>query len=152
MDRLPHHPGRRPRGREPVASFTVPGLVSARVLDADLASPLWLTLDGNVPLFVAGSPALAAGSPGAPRAFLETFLDLLPPTVTRLDLDGPRETLSWLGDVAPPPQRLAPPETTFLVAGELGRDEEAGMSGPATPNALHALLARRSRSTTGGDA
>ncbi len=190
MDRLPHRPGRRPHGREPAASFTVPGLVSTRVLDADLAALLWLMLDGNVPLVVAESPAVirafrspdAAPEPiddereasDAARAVLDAFLDLLPPAVTRLDLDGADETFSWLGDVAAlggaalghdlepvaspgggrvgsagdgvtmpslalPPQRLAPPETTFLVAGEIGPDDHADMSGPRARLLLRAL-------------
>ncbi|HXQ96201.1 MAG TPA: hypothetical protein VN800_04700 [Candidatus Acidoferrales bacterium] len=162
MDRLPPGPGRwRPSG-VPAASLTVPALIASRVLDAELGALLWITVEANVPLIVA-----AADEAAPARPMLDAFLDFLPPVVERIDLEGPRETFAWLGDaaalgwtgddehlpaagdvgtgpqrrpgIALPPRRMAPPETTYLVAGDVASDLGAGMSGPPLRLLVRAL-------------
>ncbi len=162
MDRLPPGPGRwRPSG-VPAASLTVPALIASRVLDAELGALLWITVEANVPLIVA-----AADEAAPARPVLDAFLDFLPPVVERIDLEGPRETFAWLGDaaalgwtgddeqlpaagdvatwpqrrpgIALPPRRMAPPETTYLVAGDIASDRGAGMSGPPLRLLVRAL-------------
>ncbi|MGC8634597.1 MAG: hypothetical protein ACP5VP_08030 [Candidatus Limnocylindrales bacterium] len=158
MDRSPREPGRQ-LARTPLAPVTVLELVALHVLDADLAALLWILLDAHLPLLVAFPTELQA-PPEAPRAILAALLDLLPPDVRRLDLDGAEETFDWLGDAAAlgwepareaadqppgsqagsdgaagaarlalPPRRWAPPEMTYLVAGEIGAGPPADMWG-----------------------
>ena len=162
MDRLPQDPGRWSPAREPSASITVPSLVAARVLDPELAALLWITEEANLPLVVAGTH-----SPAFARAVLDAFLDLLPPLTGRVELQGDRETFDWLADpdslgwepegtapadsgtaaagpgprprLALPPRRSAPPETTCLVAGEIGADAPAAISGTRTRVLIRAL-------------
>ncbi len=164
MDRLPQDPGRWSPALEPPASITVPALVAARALDAELAALLWITVEANLPLIVAGT-----GRPAFARAVLDAFLDLVPPATRRLELQGDRETFDWLADaaalgwepagsepagaganavaggpgrgpgLAPPPRRPAPPETTFLVAGDLGAETPAGISGMRARVLIRAL-------------
>ncbi len=160
MDRLPQGPGRWSPAREPSASITVPSLVAARVLDPELAALLWITIEANLPLVVADThvPTFAC-------AVLDAFLDLLPPPTGRVELQGDRETFDWLADaealgwepegtghtgsgmaaggpgprLALPPRRPAPPETTCLVAGEIGADAPAAISGTRTRVLIRSL-------------
>ena len=162
MDRLPQDPGRWSPAREPSAWITVPSLVAARVLDAELAALLWITVEANLPLVVAGTD-----SPTFARAVLDAFLELLPPRTGRIDLQGDRETFDWLADatalgwppeggehsgagpaaaapgrgagLALPSRRPAPPETTCLVAGEIGTEPPAGISGTRARVLIRAL-------------
>ncbi len=172
MDRLPQDPGRWSPALEPPASITVPSLVAAHVLDAELAALLWITVEANLPLIVAG-----VDRPAFARAVLDAFLDLLPPLTGRVELQGDRETFDWLADAAAlgwepeggeragsepagsdtaaagaaaggagrsrglalPPRRPAPPETTFLVAGDLGAETAAGISGTRARVLIRAL-------------
>ena len=162
MDRLPQGPGRWSPAREPSASITVPSLVAARVLDPELAALLWITVEANLPLVVAGTD-----SPAFARAVLDAFLDLLPAVTGRVELQGERETFDWLADaealgwepegtghagsgmaaggpgpvprLALPPRRAAPPETTCLVAGEIGADAAAAISGTRLRVLIRAL-------------
>ena len=162
MDRLPQGPGRWSPAREPSASITVPSLVAARVLDPELAALLWITVEANLPLVVAGTD-----SPAFARAVLDAFLDLLPAVTGRVELQGERETFDWLADaealgwepegtghagsgmaaggpgpvprLALPPRRPAPPETTCLVAGEIGADAAAAISGTRLRVLIRAL-------------
>ncbi len=161
MNPLAQDPGRWSPARVPPAVLTVPGLVASRVLDAELAALLWITVEANVPLIV------AAGSDDAPaRAVLAAFLDLLPPAVERVELQGPHETFDWLGDaaalgwtgdddeptvgpagdrpsrgtgIALPPRRMVPPETSYLVAGELGSGPGADIGGSRARLLIRAL-------------
>jgi hypothetical protein len=148
---LAQGPGRWSRARVPPAALTVPRLVASRVLDAELAALLWITVEANVPLIVAGAQDAAPA-----RGVLGAFLDLLPPTVERVELQGPHETFDWLGDaaalgwtgdddepsiapadgptsrgtgIALPPRRMVPPETSYLVAGEVGAGPGADIGG-----------------------
>jgi hypothetical protein len=158
---LAQGPGRWSRARVPPAALTVPGLVASRVLDAELAALLWITVEANVPLIV------AAGEDEAPApGVLGAFLDLLPPTVERVELQGRRETFDWLGDaaalgwtgdddeppvgpagggpsrgtgIALPPRRMVPPETSYLVAGELGSGPSADIGGSRARLLIRAL-------------
>ncbi len=146
MDRPPQDAGRWPPEREPSPAVTVPGLVAQHVLDAELAALLWIMVEGNVPLV-----AVAAEPDDAPRTLLEAFLDLLPPVAQRLDLRGAGETFDWLGDAAAlgwevpepalalPAARPAPPETTYLVAGEPAADDPGALSGIAVRTLVRAL-------------
>jgi hypothetical protein len=158
---LAQGPGRWSRARVPPAALTVPGLVASRVFDAELAALLWITVEANVPLVVA-----AAQDEAPARAVLDAFLDLLPPTVERVELQGPRETFDWLGDaaalgwtgdddeasigqadgqtsrgtgIALPPRRMVPPETSYLVAGELGAGPAADIGGSRARLLIRAL-------------
>jgi hypothetical protein len=162
VDRSLQDPGRWPAGRAPAAAPTVAALVAARMLDADLAALLWLMVEANVPLIV------ASADPGSPAgAVLDAFLDLLPPLTARLVLQGEHETFDWLGDAAAlgwdgaaeepssqrpsaggpppvarlalPPRRTAPPETTYLVAGEIGAAPPADIYGPRARVLIRAL-------------
>ena len=161
MNPLAQGPGRWSRARVPPAALTVPGLVASRVLDAELAALLWITVEANVPLIV------AAGEDEAPApGVLGAFLDLLPPTVERVELQGRRETFDWLGDaaalgwtgdddeppdgaagggpsrgtgIALPPRRMVPPETSYLVAGELGSGPGADIGGSRARLLIRAL-------------
>lgn len=162
MDRSLQDPGRWPAGRAPAAAPTVAALVAARMLDAELAALLWLMVEANVPLIA------AAADPGSPaEAVLEAFLDLLPPVTARLVLQGEHEAFDWLGDAAAlgwegadegpssqrssasgpppvarlalPPRRTAPPETTYLVAGEIGAAAPADIYGPRARVLIRAL-------------
>lgn len=162
MDRLPQGTGRWRPSRAPAASLTVPGLVASRVLDAELGALLWITVEANVPLII------AAAEDAAPmRAMLEAFLAFLPPVVERIELQGSRETFDWLGDaaalgwfgddeplaspgeadpatprrsaIALPPRKMAPPETTYLVADDIGSDPGAGLFGPRLRLVVRAL-------------
>jgi hypothetical protein len=142
-----------------LAPVTVLELVALHVLDADLAALLWLLLDAHLPLLVAFPTDLEPPAE-TPRAILAALLDLLPPDVHRVDLNGGEETFDWLGDAAAlgwetgseaadrssdpgsptrtaaggaslalPPRRWAPPEMTFLVAGEIGASPPADIWG-----------------------
>ena len=161
MNPLAQGPGRWSRARVPPAALTVPGLVASRVLDAELAALLWITVEANVPLIV------AAGEDEAPsRGVMGAFLDLLPATVERVELQGPHETFDWLGDaaalgwtgdddepsvgqtggrpshgtgIALPPRRMVPPETSYLVAGELGSGPGADIAGSRARLLIRAL-------------
>ncbi len=161
MNPLAQGPGRWFPGRVPPAAFTVPGLVASRVLDAELAALLWITVEANVPLIVAAEEGEAPA-----RDVLAAFLDLLPPGVERVELQGPQETFDWLGDaaalgwtgddeepvagqagggpsrgtgIALPPRRMVPPETSYLVAGELGDAPGADIGGSRARLLIRAL-------------
>ena len=57
----------------PAQAPTLPGLVAARLLDAQLAGLVWVLLEGGVPLLVAGSDAAAETS------LLDALVAALPP-------------------------------------------------------------------------
>jgi len=148
-------PARRPSARP--ASLTA--FVAARTLDAELAALVWLTVDAHLPLLVA-----RPDEPSCAAELLGAFLDLLPRSATRLQLRGDDESFDWIGDAAAlgwpgpepagaadgfrlqiaralalPPRRIAPPETTFLLAGEIGPSPPADTHGARARVTVRAL-------------
>lgn len=102
---------------------SVVDLIRAGTLDARLAATIWMLVEARVPLLV------AAAEQGAGKStLLDALLDLLAPTVVRVDLDGAAETFDWLpqaselgwpGTAHPGDGRPIRPDSTTLVAAEL---------------------------------
>lgn len=107
-------------------------LIRAGTLDAELASLLWLLVEGRVPLLVAAGPRLAGKT-----TLLEALLAFLPPTAAVHHLAGFEEEFGWLPDAArlgwrrereaglgdarhdAAPQPILSPASGYLVADEL---------------------------------
>ncbi len=66
-------------------------LISAGVVDAELAGLAWILVEARLPLIVAGS-AQGAGK----TTLLESLLDFLPQETRRVDLSGVDENFEWL--------------------------------------------------------
>lgn len=127
-------------GYAPGMSRTLPDLIRARVLDAELAATLWLLVEGRVPVLVAADEPHSDAS-----VLMHALLDLLPADVRTHTIAGVDETFDWLpqagelgwdGQSDPPTPGEAPlirAATTVLVAADvLG----------AAPSAEHGAVAR----------
>ncbi len=81
-----------PSAGPPSPGRTLPSLIRAGILDAELAALAWMALDGRVPLLVAAAPLRASdrtdpGTVADPAAELAgAFAPLLPSTVGRASL------------------------------------------------------------------
>lgn len=161
MGTFPQDHGTVPPARRNSAEATsLVGFVAACTLDAELGALVWLMADAHVPLVV------ACAEPAGPAAdLLGSFVNLLGPGTIRLELRGEAETFDWIGDAASlgwpgdepvpgptsgfelhlaralalPPRRVAPPETTFLLAGELGAQRPATTWGARARTTVRAL-------------
>jgi len=105
------------------APSPVVGLVRAGTLDADLAALLSLTVEGGIPLIVAG--AVARGR----EAVRDGLLALVPPGAVTVRLAGSGESFAWM------------PE-----AGELGWRS----AGPPMPSARGAVMVAELHDGPGG--
>jgi hypothetical protein len=109
--------GARRGAHAPDESLSVVALIRTGTLDADLASLLWLLLEGRVPLVVASVPRLAGKT-----TVLEALLAFLPPTAAVRRLEGFDEDFGWLPDAARLGWRR---EAAGAVAGAAVRQEDA---------------------------
>ncbi|MEX1173942.1 MAG: hypothetical protein WEG56_15210, partial [Chloroflexota bacterium] len=112
---------------------TLPDLLRAGTLDAELAATLWLLVGGRVPVIIA-SP-----EPGpAVAGLMVALLDFLPAGVRTVELTGEDESFDWLPQASElgwerrpgssRPRRGGPlvrPGSTVLVAPDLAGDPAA---------------------------
>jgi hypothetical protein len=111
----------------PPHPLTVPELIAAGSLDAELAALLWLWLEARQPLLVAAGPPLAGKS-----TTLAALFDFLPAGTRRVFVRGVGETFDWLPDaselgwrtdghpVAPAPAiAAADPRQAYILVNEL---------------------------------
>jgi hypothetical protein len=118
---------------------TIVDVLRDGILDSESAGLLWLLADGGVPIVVAGDDA-RSGVVGA-------ILDLVPATRRQLVLAGPTEDFKWLAGAEglgwvrtdPADPEPADPGTTTLLAGELGLDPPADLTGDRARLAIRAL-------------
>ncbi len=110
----------------PPARRSIVELITAGTLDPGLAATLWSLVEARVPLLV-----VAAATGDGKSTLLRALLDLLPPEVVRVELDGSVETFDWLPQASelgwPGKARARAgvpvrPDTTVLVADELSPD------------------------------
>lgn len=74
------------------ATASLAALLHDGVLDAELAALVWLTLEGGIPIVVAGEP-------GTGRAALrDALLGLLPAGARTVVLAGEAETFAWMAE------------------------------------------------------
>ena len=88
--------------RTPLGDWTAPGAAPSRsvgqliadgTLDTELASVVWLLVEGHVPLIVGAGPRLVGKT-----TLLHALLDFLPPDIGTRQIRGRREDFSWLPD------------------------------------------------------
>ena len=118
-------------------------LISAGVVDSELAALAWVLIEARLPLIVAG---LAQGA--GKTTLFEALLDFLPSTVRRIELAGFDEDFAWLPEAAAlgwpasaEPERAAIPVTpasAYLVAAELSAHLPLYTWGPAARTLVRA--------------
>ncbi len=118
-------------------------LIRAGTIDAELAATIWLLVEANVPLLVAGE-----GQGTGKTTLLRALLDFVPPETRVVELAGASETFDWLPQASElgwpgastPALKAAPvkPDTALLFAPELSDHLPAYTWGPAARLAVRA--------------
>jgi hypothetical protein len=117
-----------PTRQTPAPPTAIVRLVRAALLDAELAALLSMTVEGGIPLVVAG-PSMADG-----QQVRDAMLSLLPESVPLVRLAGDDETFAWM------------PE-----AGELGW-HSTGPAAPGSPGAAMVVRLDDAPGATWGEA
>lgn len=135
-----------PPARDLAVPPTIADLLASGTVDAELAGLLWLLLDGGVPLTVAGAATDDTGR-AERSAILDGLLDLVPSSRREIRLAGPTEDFAWLSTAeafgwrrsAPAASPPADPQTSIILAGELGGMPPADTVGDAARLVVRAL-------------
>jgi len=128
-------------------STALVGLVRDGVLDAELAALLWLTVEGGIPVVVAG----VAGEDR--RAVRDALLTLAPDTAPVVHLAGTAEDFAWMpqaGELGWQSTGLAEPGKPGAVMVAELEPGDAGTWGEAAHLAIRALTAGYSLVATAG--
>ncbi len=122
---------------------SIVGLIGEGTLDGELASQLWLLIEGRVPIIVASDD-----DPTEASMVLTALLDFLPPTVSVVELAGSTESFSWLPqaselgwpgtvDLKADADPVRPDRTVLLAAGLADRGKRS-TPGPVARIAVRA--------------
>ena len=76
----------------PPATSSLDACLRDGVLDSELAALVWLTLEGGIPVVVAGEPGIGRA------ALRDALLGLLPAGTRTVTLEGVAETFGWMAE------------------------------------------------------
>lgn len=122
----PRSAGPRTVDDDPSPPRSIVELTRAGTVDAELAATVWVLIEGRVPVVIAGDP-----SDPQPQRILDALLDLVDPSVSRIEVAGVGETFDWLPQApdlgwrraaTSQPARTGPPVTAgsaVIVARDL---------------------------------